>query len=517
MASVKDDSNDEAISLAEQELVARRWSILWRSIILSAMGKTLFPYCQFIRVLDMRDFNHLLDDDRFKGRIRDQFFSGDLKRFHLEVVPKLPPRVKPNDWRRRPRLDNPAITHAVGELLTEKTPIVDTITGPIAPSSLRRWIPRLPRLQSLELYDGTGLDAEIAELLRAYCPKFNACSIFQSDISKDEGLSAFFSGLKEQSLKSFITFSMNGFGLQCCLAISRHSSALTELRLNMLPAVIPHLGLLKGLTALETLALSDDRKTVDLEAEQNDVFLELIEWLKSCKNLRTLRLGLYNCGAAVATPVLVQDDIRLRHLEVLDYATRDHRSFHLSLSNQRQLEHLILDSDVIESFDEIQALLASLCQLRQLRVLRLIGVSSLFGEDDIKVLSDNLQMLEEFYTAGLFLDDTALESVSQLRNLKVMTFLGTTRFTFQGLFEFAKLLREPGHQNFLLAVDNADPDASLSEEEQAYMRAAFAEQCGGKLEYTLVRGEDLILCICVMEWRIGAQVLTADRSQCFRI
>jgi len=490
MASVKDDSNDEAIPLAEQELVYQKWSILWRSIILSAMGKTLFPYCQFIRFLDMRDFNHLLDDDRFKGRIRERFFSGDLKRFHLEVVQKLPPNVKANDWRRRPRLDYPAITHAVGDILTEKAPIVDTISGPIAPTSLRRWIPRLPRLRSLELYDGSGLDGEIAELLRIYCPKFNSCSIFRSDVYKDDSLSAFFSGLKEQSLESFVTFSMNGFGPQCCLGISRHSNALTELKLFMSPAVIPHIGLLKGLTALETLTLTDDRKIVDLEAEQNDVFLDLIEWLKSCKKLRNLRLGLYNCGAAVATPIVLQNDIRLRYLEVSDYAGKDHNSFHLSLAHQRQLEHLILESDPIDSFDEIQTLISSLCELRQLRVLRLIGVSNLFPEEAVKLLSDNLQMLEEFYIAGLSLDDTALESVSQLRNLKVMTFFGITKFTFHGLLDFAELLGDRNHQILLLAVDNADPDTGLSDEEQAFLRAAFAERCGGKLEYTLQRGND---------------------------
>jgi len=490
MASVKDEANDEAIPMAEQELVCQRWSILWRSIILSAMGKTLFPYCQFIRALDMRDFNHLLEDDRFKGRIREHFFSGDLKRFHLEVVQKLPVRAKANDWRRRPRLDNPAITHAVGELLTEKTPIVDTISGPITPTSLRRWIPRLPRLRSLELYDGSGLDGEVAELLRIHCPKFNACSIFKCDLYQDDYLSAFFSGLKEQSLESFVAFSMNGFGPQCCLGISCHSSALTELELFMPPTVIPHIGLLKGLTALETLTLIDERRTIDLEAERNDVFLDLIEWLKSCKNLRNLRLALYNCGAAVATPIVLQNDIRLRFLEVSSYASKDHHSFHLSLAHQRQLENLSLDSEPMESFDEIQTLVSSLCELRQLRVLRLLGVSNQFPHQSVKLLSDNLQMLEEFYVGAVYLDDSSLEIVSQLPNLKVMAFFGITFFTFHGLLEFAKQLGDRNHQNLLLAVDNADPDECLSEEELALLRAAFAERCGGKLEYTLHRGNN---------------------------
>lgn len=41
----------------------RRWAILWRSIILSTMeGKTIFPYCRYIRVLDLQDFTGLLEE-----------------------------------------------------------------------------------------------------------------------------------------------------------------------------------------------------------------------------------------------------------------------------------------------------------------------------------------------------------------------------------------------------------------------------------------------------------------------
>lgn len=53
----------------QQQLVIQKWSILWRSIILSSLGKTLFPYCKYIKVLDLRDFNSMLDDDMFRGQI----------------------------------------------------------------------------------------------------------------------------------------------------------------------------------------------------------------------------------------------------------------------------------------------------------------------------------------------------------------------------------------------------------------------------------------------------------------
>lgn len=489
LASVRDDSTEDAIPLlSEQELVVQRWSILWRSIILSAMNKTFFPYCQHIRVLNLGDFQNLLEDERFKDRIRDNFFSGDLRRFRIEIVPKLPAAVKANDWRRRPRLDLAPIVDAVGELLTQKTPIVDTLKGTLFAASLKRWIPRLPRLRSLVVWNGNELRGDVAELIRTHCPSFNACGFFTGGPSQDEELSSFFAGLKEQSLECFETFSMNDFGAQCCLSLSRHSNALKELHLVLQPDVIPHLGLLKGLTALDTLHLIDERKTVDLENEQNDVFLEVIEWLKSCKNIRELTLDLLNSGAAITTPVLLESGIRLRHLEVSHYATKDHNKFHSALAHQTDLEHLMLDCEPMELFDELQVLTNSLCQLRQLRVLKLMNIFSFISGDIIKQICDNLQLLEEFYTGGYLGDDT-LQSVLHLSNLKIITFTGITTFTFQGLLDFCEALAERNHRGLQLAVDYADQDdGGLSDQEQAFVRSAFAERCGGRLQYTLFRG-----------------------------
>lgn len=89
--------------VAQQERVVRKWSQLWRSIILSSLNKTVFPYCRYIRALNFRDLGHLLEDPKFRGKIarylsnsrltknaavakcfRD-FFKDDLATFHHEV------------------------------------------------------------------------------------------------------------------------------------------------------------------------------------------------------------------------------------------------------------------------------------------------------------------------------------------------------------------------------------------------------------------------------------------------
>ena len=89
--------------VAQQERIVRKWSQLWRSIILSSLNKTVFPYCRYIRALNFRDLGYLLEDARFKGKIarylwnskltkngavakccRD-FFKDDLAKFHHDV------------------------------------------------------------------------------------------------------------------------------------------------------------------------------------------------------------------------------------------------------------------------------------------------------------------------------------------------------------------------------------------------------------------------------------------------
>jgi hypothetical protein len=66
LSSIKTRDSDLNTSFAEQELVVQRWSIQWRSIILSALGKTLLPYCQYLRVLDLGDLGELFEENRFQ-------------------------------------------------------------------------------------------------------------------------------------------------------------------------------------------------------------------------------------------------------------------------------------------------------------------------------------------------------------------------------------------------------------------------------------------------------------------
>ena len=68
--SSQDDEEAEGLhGAAQQELMVQKWMITWRSIILSVFDKTIFPYYQYLRYLDLRDLRQLLEDPKFRGRI----------------------------------------------------------------------------------------------------------------------------------------------------------------------------------------------------------------------------------------------------------------------------------------------------------------------------------------------------------------------------------------------------------------------------------------------------------------
>jgi hypothetical protein len=303
----------------------------------------------------------------------------------------------------------------------------------------------------------------------------------------DSKLANVFSGLPENTLTSFTAYSRTDFGAESSLALNCHRQSLTNLELQLTDDAIPHIGLLKGCTALHSLKLTDIFKNIDLEKSQHDVFIEVISWLTESRNLRSLALHGFVSGAAIATPVLMEQGIKLEHLDIDDYAQKDQKTFHQALVHQPTIQRLALESEPIEFRDDLDILIDALGELKQLRALRLMGVSAMFNDTHIKILSERLELLEDLYVGGLQLTDASLESVILLNNLRSICFSGITTFTMEGLLHFISGLG-PGNHGLVLSIDNADPDLGLSEDEQAYVRSQLFEHLDGRLEYTLLRG-----------------------------
>ena len=113
MYSQSPNSDDAEGGQAAACQALQRWSIAWRSIILSTMNGTAFPYYSYLRFLDLRDLDHMLDDEKFEKKIQSNFFSGALSklRFEKEIMMRRGPIM---------RLNIQQIVEAVGDLIAPK-------------------------------------------------------------------------------------------------------------------------------------------------------------------------------------------------------------------------------------------------------------------------------------------------------------------------------------------------------------------------------------------------------------
>lgn len=483
---------NEGLSLAEQGQNVQRWAVLWRTIILSALGKTLYPYCRHLRLLDLRDLSELLADDKFRGKTIKTFFGGDLAHLHFT----LPAGKKGGPV----RLDSGKILRAVGDVIIQQAPLLEGLweptTSDVLINALPDWAPRLTHLRRLVVWDGKAFASETTRnLLHVHCPNLESLGIFMSTSpDADHDLAAFISGMQPDKLVYFENFGNCRIGQETCLALNNQGSSLRTLKLHLADDGILSLGLLKGSRALQELALSADRPTADLKATQNDVFLEMLEWLENCADLK--RVSFYNLMSApdLALPLLQNKDVRLESLDInatedAMYIVKDHLDFHQALTQQRSLQtlHLKADPDPT-SRDDVETLTNALCSLTSLQDLRLVRISDYFSDEHIKLFARYLPEIRELFIGGYGISDAVLPDVSKLQNLRSVTFSGITAFTTAGIMDFIDKLGE-NSKGLSFAVDNADPDSSISAEEQDLLRELFQSKLDGRFEYQLLRGE----------------------------
>lgn len=474
-------------------LLVQKWSIMWRSIIASSLGATAFPYCRYIRILDLRDLSYLLDDDKFdkfkQGDISKSFFSGAMAGFKIMTQPP-PSKIT---GKKRPRhLDINAIVEAIGDAVTQHTPSIEQITGNVKPSAIIKWAPRLPRLNSLQLWGGSALsDPKAQDVIIEHCPKFNALSFYTwTGESTDAQLASFLAGLPPQQLKFFEAISHTDIGEGALLSLNSHGESLKYLKMALKSAALPHLGLLKNCTALESLELEHinvGEDPVDLEATQHDVFLEVKDWLAQCKQLRTLIFTGFLAAFKLVTPILYQEDIQLSHLNIDSYVAHNAVEFHRALANHSSLQwlHLAADSEGMTR-DDIDIIVESLTQLHQLRHVKLLGVSDFFNDEHIITLSRNLPHLDEVYFTGLQVGDVVLPELANLKELRRLDIASISTFTFEGLMDFVDRLG-PGNRGIEFMVSSAAQDSKLSDEEVMAINQRFAAKVSGKLDYVPYR------------------------------
>lgn len=471
-------------------MTVQRWSILWRTIILSALGKTLHPYCRHLRLLDLRDLGDLLDDDKFRGKIAKQFFAGKLAQFHF---------VHSTSTRgRAARLDIKKIVTAIGDKITQHSPLLEALSEPtnssVLSSVLSDWAPRLPHLKELDLYDGQALANEtLQKQLHQHCPNLSSLRIYSSINNADHAIATFVDGMQPNTLTYFENISICGIGAETCQALNHHGKSLQSLKLGLAENAVPAIALLQGCTSISTLALASSTGTTDLKATQNDVFLEIVQWLRSCARLNEVSFTNFVSAPDLLLPVVLNKDIKLQKLQINAsedgmYVVQNHRDFHQALSQQPSLRRLLLraDPDPVTR-DDIDALMDAFTSLQDLRELSLFRISDYFTDSHIGRLAVSLPNLEELYVGGYGISDAVFDSLAGLKNLRVLTFSGITTFTEAGIMSFVNKLDE-GNKGLVLAVDNADQDTAMSQDSQDAIRDALFTQLDGRFEYQLLPG-----------------------------
>lgn len=476
---------DFASKAAELAQFYRTWTVLWRSIILSCLDNhnTYKPYCRYIKTLDLRNLSTMLDDLKFTGPLRKAFFANGLESFHF-------PKKEFN----RVVVDVGATINAIGEAVTAKTTFVEEIDGPIGPAFLPRWIARSPKLETMVLWKGDALANGAGAALAQHCDNFRSLTLLEwLSPDADDAFATFLDELKPDTLSYFEMISYNNLGKRSFEALGRHKT-LQQLDLgNLNQEAMQNLNSLKACTEIHTLKLDDNLGTVQLEALNNDIFLEVVEWLSSCQKLRDLSLKKFFDGPALLSRVLYSPNVKLTRLSLEGYTVRHTNAqlFHSALAEQRSLESVWLKGNGEDTTpDDLHIMVEGLCNLTNLRELVLKDVSDEFEEEHIVALALSLPLLEEFWTSGGEVSADILPPLANLKMLQNLTLYAMTQFTSDAIIDFLTSLDPDTQRGFNLSLMAADPESDLSDAEQDVIREYMRMTLDGRFDFVLWREAD---------------------------
>ncbi|RFU26896.1 hypothetical protein B7463_g9458, partial [Scytalidium lignicola] len=481
--------------LDQQNRMVSKWALQWKSIIRSSLGTTAYPYCLYIRSLDLRNLQELMEDPRFRESSIYTFFTDELAQFRrpLDTPPKRTKR------RGMLQLNIPEILNLVVESITSfvssaakrhgAAVALEELSGNIDSTALSRLTSRLSRLRSMTLWDGSGLNESIGAAIAEYCPNFDDLTFYSCvGDNSDKSLATFFNSLRPNSIQSFTIIGFNEIGPETLTSLNTQSKSLKTLKLsNLKNQAIKHLSLLEGCDALETLSLSDNDGVVDLEATENDIFLAVIAWLERCDKLQNFTLTNFRNGPAIGTKICLCDNIHLKSLEVVRYPFTNNQNFHKAISHQTALESLELRADVVDAFaDDISTLVTAICKLTKLRYLDILQTSEFFSTGEIRHLAFHLRQLEEFSFGGYGVDDKIFDSLSLLLQLRALNVYAISSFTFEGILDYVSNLQQ-SNRGLILSVMNQTLEHDLSQSEIKIIQDTITQKVNGKFEFVLLR------------------------------
>ncbi|KAF3770266.1 hypothetical protein M406DRAFT_229521, partial [Cryphonectria parasitica EP155] len=417
------------------------WAGMWRSIILSSIGVTQYPYCLWLKSLGLSDLEQLLGDVASNASLRPRFFEGPMQEFEILSGSKRTRFGKSIlEWQKIIEKVGDTVTKFAKEAADEENKIVQltNLEGANLPTSLLSvWTSRLATLTTLSIRDGSVLTEEVAISIRDHCPAFRELTCFHiQGQTVDENMSAFFRTLKPNSLQSFSVLSSNQIGHDTLDGLMQHSESLRVLALKSLQnTALPFLDLLSNCQYLESLSIESSTPSPPSTwaADGKDPLVVVSAWLQESKHLR--KLEIHNLGGAskLLSEVLKSPTLRLRDLETK--LVDDDETFYVALGNQTDLESFMFRSN-IEVNDQAglrhDTFIDSICSCKKLNDLNIMQNDHMqLTPEDLGLFQESLPELESLSFDGELLSDAIWTPLMGMTSLTTININGLSVFTYE--------------------------------------------------------------------------------------
>ncbi|KAI0996354.1 hypothetical protein K3495_g11826 [Podosphaera aphanis] len=505
MSSISRDRfpDDDGLSYSErmEKIYQPKRIRLWKSIMLSIIRKTAYPYCLFIHTLDLDKLTFLISSLR-RDNILSSFFEADMSAFIRYHPNSRGATLSPEQSLRF--IDSSEVAEFLGdsllsyinEVIIQQPRVVvnlECIRWNNQRGGMTRWTSQWPKIKSLEITFIKSSNLHLAKAISDNCPEFNSLKLSVFDNKQiDRDLSRFLRGLKQNTLQTLLVFQNGGrMKDQALLSLNHHADSLRKLnfcRLNV--DAYKKLHLLRPCKNISSLQISFVYGEADyyfeLKKEDSNLFQAVMNWICSCRNLRELSVGSGNDGMAIVTEVCSKDWIQLQKLEILkvDMSVPYNKHFFRALSLQTTLEHLHLLVKNVDYEEEdpreegIICFRASLCCLTNLKYLDISPEFGFYYMETILILASHLLKLEEFIFTCHDTNDRLWPLMTNLRNLRVLTINGISYFTFGGILTYIDSLQH-SNKGLELSVMAQEEDKPIAEQEISIISQSIRAKVGG--------------------------------------
>ncbi|KAK3951706.1 hypothetical protein QBC32DRAFT_158476 [Pseudoneurospora amorphoporcata] len=481
----------------------------WRSVIVSSLGRTLYPYCCWINTFDFSSlFLFLKGISKSEDvQLRQNFYSTPLR--YLELLNTEMPNFRSVDGSGPHLLFCELVTKITegikatvdqGDVTSRLAKIIfPNLEYPPSIIYFPVWISRLTRLRALGLKDARLLTDKAALALARNCPALQdfSCAIIAEEETENH-LAILLQSLPPNTMASFRVTRGIVHGQKILEALDRHSGSLRRLVLAKLgPRALSALNQLRHCNALEILSLnaSDVNAHFDFARSETAVYDQFVEWLRGCYQLKDLSLLRFPSATQLLKDSLIGPKLRLESLTLVEVEAS--APWYNELHHQAKLECLEI---VVPDLGLLALGPASgRCQGLAAGISRCPELTELHTEDylsvaDIRKISEGALKLERIAFSGTLVHDEHIMPLANLPRLKEVHVMGDSSFTASGILRFfEKMEGNADHDHRGFSFSAAFQQGTLfGLEEDRRLRKAAERAFDGNVTITYVDsdGED---------------------------